>query len=102
MTESPSGAAGHHVSVLPDEVLEYLAAQPGQVIVVATTGAAGHASLIASAVGPAGRLLAAHPPLGPFAGWYHSVRHWVKYIALRKGVTRASTARVMRTRPVPA
>ena len=58
MTESRSGDAGHHVSVLPDEVLHYLAAQPGQVIVDATTGAAGHARLIASAVAPNGRLIA--------------------------------------------
>ena len=58
MTESRSEPAGHHVSVLPDEVLHYLAAQPGQVIVDATTGAAGHARLIASAVAPTGRLIA--------------------------------------------
>ena len=58
MTESRPGPGGHHVSVLPDEVLYYLAPLPGQVIVDATTGAAGHARSIATAVGPTGRLIA--------------------------------------------
>src|SRR5579871_1649292 len=47
-----------HVSVLPAEVLEYLAPQPGQTVVDATAGAGGHARLIAERLGPTGRLIA--------------------------------------------
>ena len=46
-----------HVSVLPAEVLTYLAPQPGQTIVDATVGAGGHARLIAERLGPAGQLI---------------------------------------------
>src|SRR5437763_16513722 len=50
-----------HVSVLTAEVLHYLAPAPGQVIVDATTGAGGHARLIAEAPGPGGRVIALDP-----------------------------------------
>lgn len=46
-----------HVSVLPAEVLEYLAPAPGQVLVDATVGAGGHARLLAERVAPTGRLI---------------------------------------------
>ena len=46
-----------HVSVLPAEVLEHLAPQPGQTVVDATAGAGGHARLIAERLGPTGRLI---------------------------------------------
>ena len=49
--------APRHVSVLPAEVLEYLAPQPGQVIVDATVGVGGHARLLAERLGPTGRLI---------------------------------------------
>jgi 16S rRNA (cytosine1402-N4)-methyltransferase len=47
-----------HVSVLPAEVLNALAPQPGEVFVDATCGAGGHSRLIAERVGPAGRVIA--------------------------------------------
>jgi 16S rRNA (cytosine1402-N4)-methyltransferase len=47
-----------HVPVLPVEVLDLLAPAGGEVWVDATTGAGGHARLIAERVGPAGRLIA--------------------------------------------
>jgi 16S rRNA (cytosine1402-N4)-methyltransferase len=46
-----------HVSVLPSEVLHYLAPAPGQVLVDATVGAGGHARLLAERLGPTGRLI---------------------------------------------
>jgi 16S rRNA (cytosine1402-N4)-methyltransferase len=42
---------------MPVEVLDYLAVQPGQVIVDATVGGGGHARLIAERLGPTGRLI---------------------------------------------
>lgn len=47
-----------HVSVLPAEVLSLLAPAPGEVWVDATTGAGGHARLIARRVAPTGQLIA--------------------------------------------
>jgi 16S rRNA (cytosine1402-N4)-methyltransferase len=47
-----------HASVLPAEVLEKLAPQPGQTVVDATAGAGGHSRLIAERLGPGGRLIA--------------------------------------------
>jgi 16S rRNA (cytosine1402-N4)-methyltransferase len=46
-----------HVPVLPAEVLAYLDPQPGQTIVDATLGGAGHASLILDKLGDLGRLI---------------------------------------------
>jgi 16S rRNA (cytosine1402-N4)-methyltransferase len=46
-----------HVAVMTAEVLEYLAPAPGQTLVDATTGAAGHARLLAERVAPGGRLI---------------------------------------------
>jgi 16S rRNA (cytosine1402-N4)-methyltransferase len=46
-----------HLPVLPAEVLEYLAPQPGQTIVDATVGAGGHSRLLAERLGPGGRLI---------------------------------------------
>ncbi len=53
----PSLGSPRHVPVLPGDVLSYLAPGPGQTIVDATVGAAGHAGLIAQRLGPAGRLI---------------------------------------------
>ncbi len=47
-----------HVPVLPVECLEWLAIQPGQVVVDGTLGGGGHTRLIAGAVGAEGRVLA--------------------------------------------
>jgi 16S rRNA (cytosine1402-N4)-methyltransferase len=47
-----------HVSVLPAEVLQYLAPQSGQIVVDATVGAGGHARAIAERLGATGRLIA--------------------------------------------
>ncbi len=47
----------HHVPVLAAEVLNFLAPQPGQIIVDATVGAGGHARLLAERLGPAGHLI---------------------------------------------
>jgi len=46
-----------HIPVLSRQVLELLAPQPGQVVVDATLGGAGHASLIAERLGSNGRLI---------------------------------------------
>src|SRR5262245_13976656 len=55
MTDEPQA---RHVAVLPAEVLDLLAPQPGQVFVDATLGAGGHARLLAECLGPTGRLIA--------------------------------------------
>ena len=47
-----------HISVLPVESLALLAPRPGEVWADCTTGAGGHARLIADALGPTGMLLA--------------------------------------------
>jgi len=54
---SPSLGSPRHVPVLPAEVVSFLSPEPGQTIVDATVGAAGHAGLIAKRLGPAGRLI---------------------------------------------
>ena len=46
-----------HISVMPKEVLEYLALPQGGVAVDGTLGMAGHAFLMAQALGPEGRLI---------------------------------------------
>ncbi len=53
-----TGPVPRHVSVLPAEVLAALEPMPGQVIVDATTGAGGHARLLAERVVPGGRIIA--------------------------------------------
>jgi 16S rRNA (cytosine1402-N4)-methyltransferase len=58
MSVSGSGAVPRHLSVLPAEVLSALAPAPGQVIVDCTSGAGGHARLIAERLTPNGRLIA--------------------------------------------
>jgi 16S rRNA (cytosine1402-N4)-methyltransferase len=52
-----NGAGPRHVSVLPAEVLSFLAPEAGQVVVDATVGAGGHARLVAEKLGPEGRLI---------------------------------------------
>lgn len=47
-----------HVPVMLDEVLEWLAPQPGQIIVDGTLGGAGHARILAERVGPQGCVVA--------------------------------------------
>src|SRR4051794_16666924 len=47
-----------HVPVLPGELIEPLAPQPGQIAIDCTLGAAGHARLVADRIGPAGTLIA--------------------------------------------
>jgi len=47
-----------HQSVLPVEVLQYLDPKPGEIWVDATTGAGGHAALIAGRIAPDGQLIA--------------------------------------------
>jgi 16S rRNA (cytosine1402-N4)-methyltransferase len=50
--------ATDHVPVLPEEVRELLAVQPGETVVDATFGAGGHASLLAADLGERGKLIA--------------------------------------------
>jgi 16S rRNA (cytosine1402-N4)-methyltransferase len=57
MNQPAAGEFPRHVSVLPVEVVEYIAPEPGQVIVDATLGAAGHALLLAQRVSPGGRVI---------------------------------------------
>ncbi len=47
-----------HLSVLPAEVLHWLAPQPGQIVVDATAGAGGHAALLWDRIQPGGTLIA--------------------------------------------
>jgi len=54
--QSPHSEGMVHVSVLPAEVLEYLAPQPGATLVDATLGAGGHSRMLAQAVGKEGRV----------------------------------------------
>src|SRR5262245_32270960 len=58
MSDRGSEHAPRHVSVLPAEVLASLAPQPGQTVVDCTTGAGGHARLVAERLVPGGRLIA--------------------------------------------
>jgi 16S rRNA (cytosine1402-N4)-methyltransferase len=46
-----------HVPVLPDKVLEFLAPEPGQIIVDCTVGGGGHARSVAERLGPQGLLI---------------------------------------------
>jgi 16S rRNA (cytosine1402-N4)-methyltransferase len=46
-----------HLPVLPEKVLEFLAPQPGQIIVDCTMGGGGHSQLIAQRLSSQGRLL---------------------------------------------
>ncbi len=58
MSEQPQqGPVPRHVSVLPREVVEFLAPAPGQVFVDATVGAGGHARLLAERLAPGGLLI---------------------------------------------
>lgn len=57
MSDPELRPAPRHVSVLPNEVLHYLAPVSGEVIVDATVGAGGHARLLAERLAPQGRLL---------------------------------------------
>jgi 16S rRNA (cytosine1402-N4)-methyltransferase len=57
MNDSNSNAAGHHLPVLPAEVLSYLSPGPGQILVDATVGVGGHARILAERVRPTGRLI---------------------------------------------
>ena len=50
--------ATKHVPVMLDEVLKWLAPEPGQVIVDATLGGGGHARALAERVGSSGRIIA--------------------------------------------
>jgi 16S rRNA (cytosine1402-N4)-methyltransferase len=50
-------AEPRHVPILTAKVLEYLAPAPGQTMVDATVGAAGHARLLAEQLTPGGRLI---------------------------------------------
>lgn len=49
--------ASVHLPVLPRQVIELLAPQPGQTVVDATLGGGGHASLIAEKLGASGHLI---------------------------------------------
>jgi len=53
---SHPGARGH-IPVLPTQVLDLLAIQPGQVAMDGTAGLGGHASLMAERLGPTGTLV---------------------------------------------
>jgi 16S rRNA (cytosine1402-N4)-methyltransferase len=57
MVDPGSGAQPCHVPVLPAEVLNALAPQPGGVYVDATVGAGGHTRLLAGRVQPGGRII---------------------------------------------
>jgi len=50
----PGSPRPAHVPVMPDEVVELVAARPGAIIVDGTFGAGGHARLVAPSLGPDG------------------------------------------------
>lgn len=52
-----SEPSSHHTSVLPAEVLSYLAVEPGMRVVDGTLGGGGHTRLLARAVGPGGLVI---------------------------------------------
>jgi 16S rRNA (cytosine1402-N4)-methyltransferase len=54
---APEPTPARHVPVLLNAVLQYLNPQPGETIVDATLGAAGHACMIQQRLGPTGRLI---------------------------------------------
>lgn len=56
--DNTTDAASVHVSVMPDEVLEWLDPQSGRIIVDGTLGGGGHTRLLAERVGPEGFVLA--------------------------------------------
>ncbi|MCE9631081.1 MAG: 16S rRNA (cytosine(1402)-N(4))-methyltransferase RsmH [Planctomycetia bacterium] len=51
-------SASIHTSVLPAEVMSYLAIEPGMTVVDGTLGGGGHTRLLVEAVGPTGRVIA--------------------------------------------
>ncbi|MFM9059788.1 MAG: 16S rRNA (cytosine(1402)-N(4))-methyltransferase RsmH [Planctomycetaceae bacterium] len=51
-------SASIHTSVLPAEVMSFLAVAPGMTVVDGTLGGGGHTRLLADAVGPTGRVIA--------------------------------------------
>ncbi len=57
MSDAAATGEMHHVPVLPAEVLDALAPQPGHTIVDATLGAGGHARRIVERLRPDGRLI---------------------------------------------
>ena len=57
MNPAAASPEPRHVSVLPAEVLSFLAPAPGETFVDATVGVGGHARLLAERLGPDGRLL---------------------------------------------
>lgn len=57
MTDEPSPPRPVHRPVLLDEVIAWLAPQPGDLLVDGTVGAGGHAAALAHRVGPAGRVI---------------------------------------------
>lgn len=67
MSSPSSGAEARHVSVLPAEVLEYLAPAAGQTMVDATIGAGGHSQLLAQHLGSSGRLIGLDQDAGMLA-----------------------------------
>jgi 16S rRNA (cytosine1402-N4)-methyltransferase len=56
--QSMPGSAPLHVSVLAEEILEWLDLKPGQWVVDGTLGGGGHAQRMAEAVAPGGKVLA--------------------------------------------
>jgi 16S rRNA (cytosine1402-N4)-methyltransferase len=57
VSDAPSPSSPVHRPVLLDEVIEWLAPQPGQILVDGTVGAGGHAAALARRVGPTGRVI---------------------------------------------
>jgi 16S rRNA (cytosine1402-N4)-methyltransferase len=47
-----------HTSVLPAEVMSFLAIEPGMTVIDGTLGGGGHTRLLVEAVGPTGRVIA--------------------------------------------
>jgi 16S rRNA (cytosine1402-N4)-methyltransferase len=57
MNDAEGEPSPRHVPVMPAEVLELLAAAPGQILVDATVGGGGHTRLLAERVAPTGRII---------------------------------------------
>ncbi len=65
-----------HVPVMPDEVLESLAIQPGQTVVDGTLGGGGHTRLLAERVGLDGRVISLDRDLAAVERANRELRGW--------------------------
>lgn len=101
-TDSGHGKRELHLSVLPDEVISYLAPQDGGIYADATLGLGGHTKKILEASDPGGRVIGfewdakamtiAQENLSPYGGRITFIRR--NFAEIKQGLTDAGVARV--------